>query len=104
MLGTIILDSRSTRHKHSAKVVTNPKSKVNILEILKQHSVKCVQVELMSSDNFVKLMLANGERYDLNFTDRLATDECIDVENFINSICQPDVIRASCDIYLKALE
>lgn len=85
-------------------MVTNPKSKLDISDILEQHSVKCVPVELMSSDSFAELMLANGERYDFKFTDRLATDECKDVENFLNSICHPDVIRASCDIYLKTLE
>lgn len=103
MLGVIVLDARLARHKHSAKVTSIPKSKLDTAEILEQYLVKSVPAELMSSENFNKLMHSNGERYDIDFVDRTETDDCKDVENLINAICHPDVIRAACDIYLKAL-
>lgn len=106
-IGKLLLDIRSKRNKRSKTTTGNvQKGDAEIQDVLDKHSIQMLLVEKLSDEKFEELILENSKRFSTTTADHdfIHSDEYKDLELLINSMCHPDAIRTSCNIYLKALE
>lgn len=104
-LGQRILDNNSKRHKRQATTTNQGrKTSSELNEILKKHSIILSPVELMPSDEFIKLISENSRRYKSNEHDAALTEDFSNIEQLINAICHPKAMQVSCELYLNSLK